>query len=76
MTISPQPATGHIKPIYVRLPEVKALTGLPKSTIYRNVSAGLFPPPRKIAGGRASGWLLSEIEEWAHSLKPVGQEEE
>jgi prophage regulatory protein len=71
MISSPQPTNGQVKPLYVRLPEVKVLTGLSKSSIYRSVAAGLLPPPRKIAGGHASGWLLSDLEQWATSLQPT-----
>lgn len=56
----------------VRLPELKLLTGLGRSTIY----ARLDPKnrgydcefPRPIAlGGRARGWHLAEVEAWLAS---------
>ena len=47
----------------LRLPAVKASTGLSRSTIYVRVSQGTFPKPVSL-GGRAVGWLKAEIQEW------------
>jgi len=47
----------------LRLPEVKQQTGLSRSSIYLRISQGLFPSPIPL-GGRAVGWLESEIDEW------------
>jgi prophage regulatory protein len=47
----------------LRLPSVKTRTGLSRSTIYLRVSQGMFPKPVSL-GGRAVGWLESEIEGW------------
>lgn len=47
----------------LRLPAVKARTGLSRSTIYLRVSQGAFPKPVNL-GERAVGWLDSEIQEW------------
>lgn len=47
----------------LRLPAVKTRTGLARSTIYLRVSEGTFPKPISL-GGRAVGWLESEIQEW------------
>lgn len=47
----------------LRLPNVKARTGLSRSTIYQRVSAGTFPPPVNL-GARAVGWLESEVSDW------------
>ncbi len=43
----------------IRLPEVCAKTGRPKSTLYDLIAKGLFPRPIKI-GLRTSGWLEDE----------------
>ena len=40
----------------LRLPTVKARTGLSRSTIYHRVSCGTFPTPVPL-GGRAVGWI-------------------
>lgn len=49
---------------FIRLPEVKRLTGLSRSTIYSLVGNGTFPRQLSIGGGRAIGWLESEIQGW------------
>lgn len=49
----------------LRLPAVKARTGLSRSTIYARIreGLGLFPLPVKL-GPRAVGWLASDIDAW------------
>ncbi len=47
----------------LRLTEVKARTGLSRSTIYLKVSKGHFPRPVNL-GERCVGWLESEIDTW------------
>jgi prophage regulatory protein len=50
-------------PVLLRLPEVKARTGLSRSELYRRIAIGTFPAPIKI-GERASAWSSIEIECW------------
>ena len=47
----------------LRLPAVKATTGLSRSTIYLRVAEGTFPKPVSL-GDRAVGWLAAEIQDW------------
>lgn len=47
----------------LRLPAVKARTGLSRSTIYLRVAEGTFPKAVSL-GGRAMGWLEAEVESW------------
>lgn len=47
----------------LRLPVVKARTGLSRSTIYLRVCEGTFPKPVSL-GARAVGWIESEIQQW------------
>jgi len=47
----------------LRLPEIKAKTGLSRSTIYGLISRGRFPGSIAL-GPRAVGWIESEIDEW------------
>lgn len=47
----------------LRLPAVKARTGLSRSTIYLRVTVGNFPKPVPL-GDRAVGWIEAEIDEW------------
>ena len=48
---------------FLRLPEVIARTGLSRSTIYVRLDQGRFPRPVSL-GGRAVGWIESEVDEW------------
>lgn len=50
----------------LRLPDVTAMTGLPKSTIYRMVSAGTFPKMVKLSA-RSSAWRMRDVAEWIES---------
>ena len=47
----------------LRLPAVKAATGLSRSTIYQRVADGTFPAPVNL-GGRAVAWLDEEVQIW------------
>jgi prophage regulatory protein len=47
----------------LRLPAVKARTGLSRSTIYLRITEGSFPPPVSL-GGRAVGWIEAEVNDW------------
>ena len=47
----------------LRLPEVKKLTGLSRSTIYLRMVNHEFPESISL-GGRAVGWLEQDINKW------------
>jgi prophage regulatory protein len=47
----------------LRLPAVKAKTGLSRSTIYARVAQGTFPAAL-ILGPNTVGWLEADIEAW------------
>jgi len=47
----------------LRLPAVKARTGLSRSTIYQRITDKTFPRPVSL-GPRAVGWLEAEIDGW------------
>jgi prophage regulatory protein len=53
--------------IVLRRKQVESRTGLSRSTIYARISEGSFPHPINLGGGRAVGWLESEINEWLQS---------
>lgn len=55
--------TENPKERFLRLGDVKSRTGLSRSTIYLNISNGLFPRPVSL-GARSVGWLESEIDAW------------
>ncbi len=50
----------------LRLPAVKAATGLSRTTIYERVRAGTFPAPIPL-GERAVGWLASDVGAWVQA---------
>jgi prophage regulatory protein len=47
----------------LRLTNVKARTGLSRSSIYLRIRAGEFPAQVSL-GPRAVGWLEADIERW------------
>jgi len=56
----------------MRLPEVKAITGLSRSTIYFRMALDTFPKQISL-GGRAVGWLEHEIQEWLRNKIEVSR---
>jgi prophage regulatory protein len=50
----------------LRLPEVKALTGLSRSSIYLRISNNEFPECISL-GSRTVGWLELDIQSWIES---------
>ena len=51
----------------LRLPQVLAIVGLSKSTLYRKVKAGLFPAPIKLSGNLVV-WKRQVVMEWIEAL--------
>lgn len=47
----------------LRLPQVKARTGLSRSSIYLRISKGEFPRSVSL-GDRAVGWVEAEVGDW------------
>lgn len=56
----------------LREKDVIKFVGLSRTSIWRRERAGLFPARVRLGGGRAIGWLRSDLETWLQSLK--GQE--
>lgn len=54
---------SNCKEKLLRLPEVKARTGLSRSTLYALIRQGDFPHHVPL-GLRCVGWLESEIDGW------------
>lgn len=52
----------------LRLPAVKARTGLSRSTIYLRISEDRFPKPISL-GGRAVGWVEVEVNDYVGLLR-------
>lgn len=47
----------------LRMPEVRRLTGLGRSSIYEMMAVGKFPRSVPI-GSRAVGWMVRDIRSW------------
>ena len=56
----------HHFPALLRISDVRRLTGLSDSAIYRGVQRGTFPRPLKLSE-RSSAWVEGEIREWIAS---------
>ena len=54
----------------LRMPDLKRLTGLSKTTIYRMIAEGEFPRPVQLRK-QSVGWRASAIQQWSESLKEV-----
>ena len=52
----------------LRRPDVEAITGLSRSSIYAAMSRGDFPRPVKL-GKRAVAWPKSAIDDWIEERK-------
>jgi prophage regulatory protein len=50
--------------VFLRLPDVKAVTGLSKTSLYALIKEKSFPSPVRL-GPRAVAWVKSEIRQWA-----------
>jgi prophage regulatory protein len=50
--------------VFIRLPEVRAITGLSKTSIYELIRANHFPAPVRL-GVRSVAWIKAEIRAWA-----------
>lgn len=50
----------------IRLPEVRRLTGLSRSEIYRRMTLGQFPAKVSI-GPRIVGWPEDEVAQWVEA---------
>jgi prophage regulatory protein len=52
-----------MSPRFLRLPQVKATTGLSKSSIYARIAEGTFPKQIPL-GPRLVVWVESDIQNW------------
>ena len=51
----------------IRIEEVSEITGLSRSSVYRKIKDGTFPPAVRL-GEMARGWRLSDIRDWIAGL--------
>ena len=64
MQLLPAPVSPHQ---LLRLPEVKLMIGLSRSTIYQMIAAGRFPAAVRV-GRRARAWRMAEVVAWLERL--------
>jgi predicted DNA-binding transcriptional regulator AlpA len=57
------PSPPNPAPAFYRLADVIRITALSRSSIYRRIAAGEFPPQVSL-GGRASGWRREALQAW------------
>ena len=48
----------------LRRRQVEKRVGLTRSPLYARIRAGTFPKQISLGGGKAVGWIESEIEAW------------
>ena len=58
---------------FLRVGEVAELVGVDRTTIYRWVQKGHFPPPLMFGLGKR--WRLTVIKEWISNLPYVDQDD-
>lgn len=56
-------SSSDAEPAFYRLADVIRITALSRSSIYRRIAAGEFPPQVSL-GGRASGWRREALQAW------------
>jgi prophage regulatory protein len=61
---------AEVKPIFVRRNQLKQITGLSASTVWRLETEGIFPKRRKLSAGTV-GWLYSEVEAFLNNSEAV-----
>ncbi len=59
----PKPPASKAPPAFYLLRDVTRITALSRTTIYRRIAEGRFPPPVHL-GGRASAWASATLQEW------------
>ena len=57
----------------LRRPQVEEITGLARSSIYRQMDRGSFPRPVKV-GLTAVRWRESDIRRWVETRPTAGSE--
>lgn len=56
----------------LKLREVKAMTSLGATTIYKMINEGTFPKPRQLSPACVR-WVESDIEKWMEALPTKGE---
>ena len=70
--LSKQTISDSSRDNILRLPDVKARTGLSRSSIYAYIKDGKFPHHIAL-GERSVGWYESEVDAWVASRQRVNR---
>jgi prophage regulatory protein len=68
------PPKPESEPAFYRIADVIRITALSRSSIYRRIAAGEFPPQVSL-GGRATGWRREALQTWIGDpagFRPLG----
>ena len=60
---------------FLRIDELPALCGISRSTIYRELRFGRFPPPLRLSENRVA-WEPEAIEKWLSERQPTTSQKE
>jgi len=52
---------------FIRLPDVKLITGLSRSTIYKKISEDEFPKQISV-GSNSVVWIKQQIDDWCDEM--------
>lgn len=55
----------------LRQPEVSRRTGLARSTLYKHVAKGTFPPPVRLTSNTVA-WREEQVDEWIQA-RPLAE---
>lgn len=53
-----------VRPVFIRIRQVLAQTGLSQTGLYKRINAGTFPKSLKLGDGHATRWVQHEIDAW------------
>lgn len=54
---------ANVVPAFYRIRDVVRITALTRTTLYRRIAAGRFPPPVHL-GGRVCAWSRTALQAW------------
>lgn len=65
-----QSANDNPPPLLLRVGDVERMVGLGRSSIYRNIEAGIFPRPVALGTGSVR-WRYADVMAWVDGLTAV-----
>jgi prophage regulatory protein len=57
---------------YLRMPELRRIVPVSRSTIFEWINKGTFPKPHQL-GERSIGWLESDVSAWMSARTAAGK---